>query len=109
MKIVVTGASGVVGRGVALRLHTAGHNVVGLARRRPDSWPLTMDFVEADIRDAAALRLAVVGAEAVVHCVWGSVAGAAREANVAGTTNLLDAMTISGSRRIVFVSSAQVY
>jgi nucleoside-diphosphate-sugar epimerase/phosphohistidine swiveling domain-containing protein len=96
MKIVVTGAGGVVGRGVASRLHNTGHNVVGLAPRRPDSWPLAMDFAEADIRDAKAIRRAVTGAEAVVHCD-----------NVGGMANLLDAMTISGSRRIVFVSTAQ--
>ena len=109
MKIVVTGAGGVVGRGVASRLHNAGHNVVGVARRRPDSWSLAMDFAEADIRDANAVRRAVTGAEAVVHCAGVSPLGAARDVNVAGTTNLLEAMTISGSRRIVFVSSAQVY
>ncbi|MGO9034497.1 NAD-dependent epimerase/dehydratase family protein [Mycobacterium sp.] len=113
MKIVVTGASGVVGRGVALRLHNAGHNVVGLARRRPDSWSLTMDFVEADIRDAAALRRAVVGAEAVVHCAWAVSSGSdrqlAHDVNVGGSANLLEAMTISGCRRIVVASSAHVY
>src|SRR5271166_7212636 len=105
MKIVVTGASGVVGRGVASRLHNAGHDVVGLARRRPASWPLIMDFAEADIRDATAVRRAVVGAEVVVHCAW----AASSDVNVGGTANLLEAMTISGSRRIVFVSSALVY
>jgi nucleoside-diphosphate-sugar epimerase/phosphohistidine swiveling domain-containing protein len=113
MKIVVTGAGGVVGRGVASRLRDAGHTVVGLARRRPDGWPMTMDFAEADIRDAAAVRRAVVGAEAVVHCAsavsFGSARQLADDVNMGGTANLLDAMTISGSRRIVFVSSAQVY
>ncbi len=113
MKIVVTGAGGVVGRGVASRLHYAGHTVVGLARRRPDGWPMTMDFAEADIRDATAVRRAVVGAEAVVHCASAASFGSARQladdVNVGGTANLLDAMTSSGSRRIVFVSSAHVY
>jgi nucleoside-diphosphate-sugar epimerase/phosphohistidine swiveling domain-containing protein len=113
MKIVVTGAGDVVGRGVASRLHNAGHSVVGLARNRPDSWPSAMDFTEADIRDAAAVRRAVIGAEAVVHCASAVSSGSDRQlaydVNVGGTANLLDAMTISGSRRIVFVSSAQVY
>lgn len=113
MKIVVTGAGGVAGRGVASRLRNAGHNVVGLALQRPDSWPLTTDFVEADIRDATAVRRAVVGAEVVVHCAWAVSSGSdrqlANDVNVGGAANLLEAMTISGSRRIVFVSSAQVY
>jgi nucleoside-diphosphate-sugar epimerase/phosphohistidine swiveling domain-containing protein len=113
LRIVVTGAGGVVGRGVACRLRNAGHNVVGLARQRPDSWPLTTDFVEADIRDATAVRRAVVGAEAVVHCAWAVSSGSdrqlANDVNVGGAANLLEAMTISGSRRIVFVSSAEIY
>jgi nucleoside-diphosphate-sugar epimerase/phosphohistidine swiveling domain-containing protein len=105
MKIVVTGAGGVIGRGVASRLHNLGHDVVGLARRCPASWPQTTDFVEADIRDAAAVRRAVVGAEAVVHCAW----AASSDVNVGGTANVLEATAIGGSRRIVFASSAQVY
>jgi nucleoside-diphosphate-sugar epimerase/phosphohistidine swiveling domain-containing protein len=113
MKIVVTGASGVVGRGVASRLRNAGHDVVGLARQRPASWPLTMDFAEADIRDATVVRRAVVGAEVIVHCAWAANPGSdrqlANDVNVGGTANLLEAMAISGSRRIVFVSSAHVY
>ena len=70
MRIAVTGAGGVVGRGVVLRLLSAGHDVVGLARRQPESWPSAATFVHGDIRDAAAVRRAVAGAEVVVHCAW---------------------------------------
>ena len=67
MRITVTGASGVIGRGVVLRLLGAGHEVVGLARRKPESWPSTAGFVDGDVRDAAAVRQALEGAEVVVR------------------------------------------
>ncbi|OBH64067.1 hypothetical protein A5684_10560 [Mycobacterium intracellulare] len=113
MRIAVTGASGVLGRGLAMRLLTQGHDVVGLARRRPESWPSAADFVDADIRDAAAVRRALAGAEVVAHCAWANTPGPderiAREVNIDGARNVLDAMVETGSRRIVFASTAHVY
>jgi nucleoside-diphosphate-sugar epimerase/phosphohistidine swiveling domain-containing protein len=113
VRIAVTGASGVIGRGVVLRLLSQGHDVVGLARHRPESWPSSASFVQSDIRDAAGVRRAVAGAEVVVHCAW-AVNPAAddpvdREINIGGTANVLDAMAHSGTRRIVLASSAHVY
>jgi nucleoside-diphosphate-sugar epimerase/phosphohistidine swiveling domain-containing protein len=105
VRIAVTGASGVIGRGVVVRLLSLGHEVVGLARHRPESWPSAADFVQSDIRDAAVVRRAVAGADVVAHCAW----SADREINIGGTTNVLDAMAQSGARRIVFASSAHVY
>ena len=70
MRIAVTGASGVIGRGLVARLLSQGHDVVGLARHRPESWPSAADFVESDIRDVAGVRRAVAGADVVVHCAW---------------------------------------
>jgi nucleoside-diphosphate-sugar epimerase/phosphohistidine swiveling domain-containing protein len=113
MRITVTGASGVIGRGVVLRLLSAGHEVAGLARRQPESWPSEATFVQGDIRDAATVARAVAGAEVVVHCAWAANPAAVhtsdREVNIGGTRNVLDAMAHSGTRRIVFASSAHVY
>lgn len=113
MRIAVIGASGVVGRGVVLRLLSAGHDVVGLARRRPESWPSEAAFVPGDIRDAAAVQRAVTGAEVVVHCAWApnpaAVVPTDRDVNVGGTRNVIEAMVRTGTRRIVFASSAHVY
>jgi len=107
VRIAVTGASGVLGRGIVGRLLSLGHDVVGLARRRPDSWPSAAEFVSSDIRDAAAVRHAVDGADVVAHCAWAVQGGGeAHEINIGGTTNVLDAMAQAGTRRIVFTSSA---
>ena len=96
MRIAVTGASGVIGRGVVLRLLSAGHDVVGLALDRPESWPSEATFVQGDIRDAATVQQALAGAEVVVHCAWAvnpsSGQPADREVNLGGTGNVVDAV-----------------
>lgn len=104
MKIAVTGAAGVLGRGLVARLLTQGHDVTGIDRIRPESWPSAARFVAADIRDAEAVRHAITGAHAVAHCE------PARGADdIQGVANLLAAMAEAGTGRVVFGSSAQVY
>ncbi|KZS52864.1 hypothetical protein A4G26_19455 [Mycobacterium kansasii] len=113
MRIAVTGASGVFGRGIAARLRSEGHEVVGLARHRPRNWSSDSHFVEADIRDAASVDRAVNGADVVAHCAWvvnsNPDAKLTRDINIGGTQNVLDAMDRSGTRRIVFASSVLAY
>jgi nucleoside-diphosphate-sugar epimerase/phosphohistidine swiveling domain-containing protein len=113
VRIAVTGASGVVGRGVVQRLLSQGHDVIGLARHRPESWPSAASFVQSDIRDTAGVDRLVSGANVVVHCAWAANPAADHpsdhEINVGGTANVLDAMARAGTRRIVLASSAHVY
>jgi nucleoside-diphosphate-sugar epimerase/phosphohistidine swiveling domain-containing protein len=113
VRIAVTGASGVLGRGLVARLLSQGHEVAGIARHRPESWPSAADFVAADIRDAAAVRQAVTGADVVAHCAWAKSPGPddriSHQVNIEGTLNVLEAMAETGTGRIVFASSAHVY
>ena len=111
MRVAVTGAGGVVGRGLAARLLAQGHEVVGIARHRPESWSSASDFVVADIRDAGAVKRAIAGADVVAHFAWARSPGPderiGHEVNVGGARNVLEAMAETGSRRIVFASSAR--
>ncbi len=113
MRIAVTGAGGVLGRGLAARLLGQGHEVVGLARRRPDSWSSAAEFVSGDIRDAVTVKRCLAGVDVVAHCAWAKSPGPAsrisQQVNIDGTLNVLAAMSATGAGRIVFPSSAHVY
>ena len=113
MRIAVTGASGVLGRGLAARLISQGHDVVGLARHRPESWPGAAEFVTGDIRDAATVQRYLAAADVVAHCAWVKNPGPDQrisdQVNIGGTRNVLAGMAKNGSGRIVFPSSAHVY
>ena len=113
MRIAVTGASGVLGRGLAARLLSQGHDVVGIARHRPQSWSSAADFVAVDVRDTAAVKSAIAGADVVAHCAWANSPGPdnriSHQVNIEGTRNVLEAMAETGTGRIVFASSAHVY
>ncbi|ORV61714.1 hypothetical protein AWC03_08765 [Mycobacterium europaeum] len=113
MRIAVTGAGGVLGRGLTSRLLSQGHDVVGISRHRPESWPSAAEFVAGDIRDAGAVSRAVAGADVVAHCAWvnspGAGARSGDQVNIGGTANVLHAMAQTGAGRIVFASSAHVY
>jgi nucleoside-diphosphate-sugar epimerase/phosphohistidine swiveling domain-containing protein len=106
VRIAVTGASGVLGRGLAARLLSQGHDVAGIARHRPESWPSAADFLEADIRDAAAVRRILTGADVVAHFAWSK---RSHRVNIEGTLNVLHAMAETGTGRVVFASSPHVY
>jgi nucleoside-diphosphate-sugar epimerase/phosphohistidine swiveling domain-containing protein len=113
VRIAVTGASGVLGRGLAARLLGQGHDVVGFARHRPQSWSSAAEFVAADIRDPAAVKRFVAGADVVAHCAWARSPGPndriSHQVNIEGTFNVLEAMAETGTGRIVFASSPHVY
>jgi nucleoside-diphosphate-sugar epimerase/phosphohistidine swiveling domain-containing protein len=113
VRITVTGASGVLGRGLAARLLSQGHDVVGIARHRPQSWSSAVDFVATDIRDTPAVKRAIAGSDVVVHCAWANSPGPddriSHQVNIDGTRNVLEAMAETGTGRIVFASSAHVY
>ncbi|ATA28585.1 phosphoenolpyruvate synthase [Mycobacterium lepraemurium] len=100
-----------LGRGLAARLLSKGHDIVGIARNRPDSWSSAADFIEADIRDAAAVNRAVTGADVVAHFAWthDPREGTGSQVNIASTANVLAAMAETSARRIVFPSSPHVY
>lgn len=110
MKVLVTGASGFLGRAVARDLVAAGHTVRTL-QRRPSHVDGVTDALGA-ITDAEHVARAVDGVDGVIHLAAKvSLAGDSdefRTINVDGTLLMLDAAQRAGVSRFVQVSSPSV-
>jgi 2-alkyl-3-oxoalkanoate reductase len=113
VRVLVTGASGMLGGAVAGQFAARGDEVVVL-QRRPSGLAGTSGLSEVlgDVTDPAAVRTAARGVAAVVHLAAKvSVTGAWREfeaVNVHGTRTVLDAALAAGAERFVQVSSPSV-
>lgn len=120
MKVLVTGASGLLGGSLARALAARGDDVTVLQRRpsglRNESPRAAgtgaLREVLGDVADAAVAAAAVAGQDAIVHLaakvdVTGPWA-AYEHANVTGTDTLLRAATRAGVAGMVFVSSPSV-
>ena len=110
MKVLVTGASGFLGRAVATELVSAGHDVRTL-QRRPSSVDGATDVL-GSITDPELIGRAIEGVEGVIHLA-AKVSRAGdphdfRVINVDGTRSLLAAAEHAGVSRFVQVSSPSV-
>ncbi|MBL8191814.1 MAG: SDR family oxidoreductase [Acidobacteria bacterium] len=119
---LVTGGAGFIGSHIAEALVKRGDRVRVLDNlmtgKRENLAHLTgkFEFIEADIRDAAATRQAMEGVNIVFHeaaipSVPRSVAEPQlnHDANVNGTFNVLMAARDAGVKRVVFAASSSAY
>jgi nucleoside-diphosphate-sugar epimerase len=112
-RILVTGASGLIGGGLARRLTAAGAEVRALVRRPEAARALRaegMDVAVGDLTDPSSLIDAVEGCDAVAHFagVLGDEAvpwARFLAVNVYGTRSLLAAAIEAGARRFLYASS----
>jgi nucleoside-diphosphate-sugar epimerase len=109
VRVLVTGATGMLGRGVARALADRGDRVTVL-QRRPAG--LGLPEVLTDIGDGDAVRNAVIDQDAVIHLAAKvNVVGPEAEyerINVQGTRVVVNACVTAGVRRLVHVSSPSV-
>lgn len=117
-RVVVTGATGFVGRAVARRFADGGSEVLALCRRAPrEPCPQGVSQVGVDFSDRARLAqaLAAFGPDAVIHAA-GRVPGGAGEddwslfdANLGLMTQVVEAtrQAAPGARLVVVGSAAQ--
>ena len=116
--VLVTGASGLLGREVVRQALKVGRAVRGTDLLPPDpSFDETYEHVQADLLDSKACIRLCDGVEAVVHTAalqhHSNPPKFRREAffhrNVVMTQNLADAAAAAGVRHVVYISSDMVY
>jgi nucleoside-diphosphate-sugar epimerase len=116
MRILVTGATGFLGKAVALRLHAMGHEVSALGRNQAIGRSLTSSgllFLAADLADETAIKEACKDQQVVIHSgalssVWGPYADF-YATNVLGTRHVVEGCLSHGVERLINVSSPTLY
>lgn len=110
-KILITGASGFVGGRLVEVLYL---NQLFDVRAMVRDWSscarigrFPVDIVVADLMDQQALEKAMNGVYAIVHCAYGS--HGSPETTITGTANVLRAAQKTGVKKIVHISTAEVY
>jgi uncharacterized protein YbjT (DUF2867 family) len=89
--VLVTGATGTLGRDVVAVLKERGHDVRGLSRSRPG-------YTHGDLLTGEGLAEAIHGVDVVVHAATDG------RKDVAATRKLIEALKAGGKPQLVFVS-----
>lgn len=109
MKVLVTGATSMIGRSTVEELLRRGHSV-SVLQRGASTLPVTT--FRGDIRDGEIVAQAVSGCDVVIHAAAKvGLVGSYKEfydVNVRGTQNVIHAAKASSCRGVVYVSSPSV-
>jgi nucleoside-diphosphate-sugar epimerase len=107
VRVLLTGATGLLGRAVARRLDARGHALRVLARptSRLEDLPPGFEVAAGDVTDALAVRAAAEGCGAVVHLAalakaWVPDERLLEEVSVGGLLNALAAARAAGARLV---------
>ena len=116
-RVLVTGASGLLGKAVVEDLLANGYAVHAIDRRRPDPGSFPGDrvwFLEADLHDIGQVAYAMKGCTAVIHL--GAIPSPYSHPdevvfrnNTLATFSVLQAASLLGIGRVAFASSESIY
>ncbi|MGI5353205.1 SDR family oxidoreductase [Streptomyces sp. CA-250714] len=99
--IVVTGATGNIGRTLVPLLAEAGEEVVAVSRQtQPEGLPAGVRHARADLADSASMRPVLEGSDALFLLLGGDLNGPGESASA-----LLDVAVEAGVKRVVLLSS----
>lgn len=121
-RYLITGVAGFIGSSIARALVADGHEVRGIDNLSTGNLANleeirgSVDFREADLQDAVAMRSACEGVEYITHqAALASVPRSVKdplsshESNVNGTLTLLLAARDAGVRRVIYAASSSAY
>ena len=111
MRLAIFGANGQTGRLATALALKRGHQVAA-ATRNPAGFPLSdpsLEVIEADARDPAAVADVISGADAVVSTLGVTFTREPVDTYSVGTANIVAGMRSAGTRRLVVVSSTAAY
>ena len=107
-KVLVTGATGLVGTAIANELSAKGYHVTGLSRN-PQPSSSRISWMKGDLKDFHSLEKAVEGSDIVVHCAaiisfGNNSVQEMHEVNVQGTESVVN-LCLNYGASLVHVSS----
>lgn len=109
-KILITGATGDVGKLLCDILSESGYEILTSARHKPDGWK--HPFVELDITNLETFIETTKGVSTVIHLAGQREPDAGFEdlvgPNIRGVYNAFEAARQSGVERVIFASSVNV-
>lgn len=116
-RVLLTGATGVVGHAIARRLVEAGRPVRALVRdvrRAASCLPGEVELAQGDVTEPATIRPAMDGCETVYHASglpeqWFKDSGIFHRVNVQGTVNMLEAAIEQKVRKFIYTSTIDVF
>jgi nucleoside-diphosphate-sugar epimerase len=115
MRLLITGASGFLGRAIVRAALTAGHRPIAMVRPNVDvglfGWGDDVEVLRGDLRQAGDWSRALGQVEAVAHAAAATSGDLPQQfaGTVLTTENLLRALDLPNLRRFVHVSSFSVY
>lgn len=117
MKILITGASGFIGKHLAVHLARKGNDVRVLIRPSANQSGLNIPnctIFYGDVLDVKSIQTAMKDCEQVYHLaafakVWDKDSEKPYKVNYIGTKNILDAAIESGVKRVLLTSTAGVF
>jgi len=114
MKIFITGGTGFIGRRLAEKLVTLGHEVIMLIRDPSKVTAFKSDkttYIKGDIFDLGALNQGMAGCDWVFHLAaftkpWSKDPSQAYRTNVTGTINVIETAINNSVKRVIITSTA---
>lgn len=117
MKIFITGATGYIGRQVALHLANKGHVLHAIVRSPKKAQLLqhpNIALFEGDLHQPEQLSAAATGCDVCLHAaayaaIYTKQIELFEEININGTKNVFNAAKTAGIKRFILISSAGIY